>query len=160
MAFNFLNSKAQTIIEFLLVLFVFLLFVQGAIVPLFNDSRNSLLDVSSSLLGKTALNKIYSSAIELSDLSGESQKKVIVFLNENQTIKCSTANNSLQLIVSLKGSGSIEACPDSECLKEMFFPSNISLSECFNDLNGAKRKSFTLIIRKNTDKTISITELQ
>lgn len=166
----FMNKRGQTVIEFLLILIILLLFIQTSSAPNAIDSKNYLDDIVNSSMGENTLNIIYNDIVEVSNLGSESSKKTIVFLREGQQINCDNGvtPNTLKLIVTLKASEdpAVSNCSlvgsNYVCTKSMDLPTGITCSSAgftgFPLVLIQEKQAFIILI-KNISGVVTVSSV-
>ncbi|MCX8189614.1 MAG: class III signal peptide-containing protein [Candidatus Diapherotrites archaeon] len=149
MVFN-LNGKGQTSIEFLFLFLIILVIIHGVVYPAFVETQNSVLGLHRIGQARLAVKQIANAVSEVASATGESQRTVWIFLDDNITLHCDETNKRIYFRVPFQssarvteikegsvtvGSGCNQASYQQGCEggELLHFPASSSLSiECDN----------------------------
>lgn len=90
-----LGSKGQTSVEFLFLFLIVLVIIHGVVYPAFTETQNSVLGLHRIGQARLAVKQIANAVSEVASATGESQRTIWIFLDDNITIHCDEANKRI-----------------------------------------------------------------
>lgn len=90
-----LGSKGQTSVEFLFLFLIVLVIIHGVVYPAFTETQNSVLGLHRVGQARLAVKQIANAVSEVASATGESQRTIWIFLDDNITIHCDEANKRI-----------------------------------------------------------------
>ena len=119
--------KGQTVLEFLFLLLVVIVYLTTVVVPMAKDAQGAVSDTEKVARANNEAQKI-ANAIQEVSLMGEGSKKTIdVFVPEATTIDCNDASNSISFTTTLTLEPFPAQCPLGVCTKTFAGPTNAPL---------------------------------
>ncbi|MEM4662934.1 MAG: class III signal peptide-containing protein [Candidatus Diapherotrites archaeon] len=91
----YLKARGQTSIEFLLLFLIVLVIIHGVVYPAFDATEKSVLGLHRIGQARLAVKQIANAVSEVAAATGESQKTIWIFLDDNITIHCDTTTKRI-----------------------------------------------------------------
>jgi uncharacterized protein (UPF0333 family) len=95
MAYDGLNKKAQTSIEFLFLFLIMLIAVNTIIYPKMAQSQRAVMEIHKLGQARLAVKQLANTIGEVAATTGESQQTIWIFLDDNIKIYCDTTDNKI-----------------------------------------------------------------
>jgi hypothetical protein len=154
------NQKAQSSIEFLVLIVILLVFVQTIIQPSLEETTLAVKDTQRVGQATLAADKLVNAIEQISAITGESKTTVNLFLPEDVQIKCQAAQKRITYQLNLEHPTEVDHanCTNNSCTKIYDLAlRNTTLVDCTEALiDSGAQTHVRVVIEKDVGGTVHV----
>ncbi|MEI7961833.1 MAG: hypothetical protein WCI04_05875 [archaeon] len=135
-------KKGQTVLEFLFLLLIIIIYLTTLVIPLTKDAQNAIGDTEKIARANNETQKIANSIEKVSMLGEGSRQTIDVFVPENTKILCTSAGLKFEVILTLIPFPA-QCDVNGKCTKLFPFPQNTIVICPTNPLSAYTKASIT-----------------